>query len=318
MTMMRWYPDYQTRDRDIVDYHEFSIRGCDARFRGPGLDPFVMEPRSYFTCLGAAQTYGCYCNKPYPTLLSEVLGLPVLNLAVGGAGPGFYLQHDSLLEAINRGRFVIIQCMAARQESNSRFEADGHVEFLKDRNKGDSVTSAIAWRRIVDEEPDGVLKYVDETRASWLASSRKLIARLSVPALFFWFSRRERDYVIDDAAIRAQTAARARGEDGSHFIDALSGDFPHFVDGPCARMVATLCDADTECLSSRGIGRPLVHRLTGEPIEVDMAVLGADFAQRRHTHNHYYPSAEMHEDACAALLPAVREMLAKTHEAPPL
>src|SRR5690606_41054750 len=65
--------------------------------------------------------------RPFPILLSEALGMPALNLAVGGAGPGFYAQYPRLIEAMNRGRFVILQCMAARHAGNSRFEPDGYV-----------------------------------------------------------------------------------------------------------------------------------------------------------------------------------------------
>ena len=84
----QWYPEYQARDADIVDYQEFALAGCDVRFRGPALDPWAQPQGSFFTCLGAAQTYGCYYAHPYPQLLAERFGMPALNLAVGGTGPG--------------------------------------------------------------------------------------------------------------------------------------------------------------------------------------------------------------------------------------
>lgn len=310
--MQRWYPDYQTRDRDIVDYQEFHINGCDVPFRGPGFDPFEAEPGSFFTCLGAAQTYGCYYEKPYPTMLSQALDLPVLNLGVGGAGPGFYGQYERLIAAANRGRFVILQCMAARHESNSRFEADGYVEFLKERSTGESVTSAIAWQRIVVEELEKAELYVEETRRSWIETSRDLIDRLTVPVIFFWYARRKPDYEIDHAAIAAQAKLRENGGDGGHFVDGLMNDFPHLIDGPTARAVAAMCGGYAECLSARGMGQPLVNRATGQPIgDVSFEALGAEFKQLHQTHNIYYPSAEMHEDACAALLPVVKSIVGK-------
>lgn len=310
--MQRWYPDYQTRDIDIVDYKEFLIRDCDVKFRGPGLDPFAAEKGSFFTCLGAAQTYGCYYEEPFPTLLSKEVGLPVLNLAVGGTGPGFYLQYPSLIEAMNRGRFVVLQAMAARHESNGRFEADGYVEFVRDRIKGDSVTSAVAWQRIIDEEPDKAVQRVEEVRRNWLETTRKLIEQLTVPVIFFWFSRRKPDYEFDMDAVREQTRRRAEGKDESHFIDGLAGDFPHYVDGPTARGAAAMCEAYAECLSDRGMRQKLYNRHTGEAIEdISFAALGPEYAGMHQTHNIYYPSAEMHQDACAALLPVVRDVMAR-------
>jgi hypothetical protein len=307
--MQRWYPDYQTRDIDICDYQEFRVRDCDVMFRGPGFDPFEAESGSFFTCLGAAQTYGCYFDDPFPRLLEKEIGLKALNLAVGGTGPGFYLQYPSLIEAMNRGKFVILQAMAARHESNSRFEADGYVEFVKDRIKGDSVTSAVAWQRIIDEDFENAQKYVDEVRANWLETTRKLVEQLTVPVIFFWYSRRTADYDIDMDAIRAQAELRKNGQDKSHFIDGLSGDFPHYVDGPTARAAAALCNAYAECLSSRGMGQPIRNREGKALTGLSFAALGPEYKDMVQLKNVYYPSAEMHEDACAALVPVVRQLI---------
>lgn len=305
--MQRWYPEYQIRDVDILDYQEFTVPGCDVKFRGPGFDPFAVEEGSFFTCLGAAQTYGCFFEKPFPDLLAEKTGLKALNLAVGGTGPGFYLQYPALIEAMNRGRFVILQCMAARHETNSRFEADGYVEFVKDRVKGDSVDSGTAWRRIIDEEFDNAPRYVAESRASWLETTRRLVDAIKVPVIFFWYSRRAPDYEIDWDAIREQKERRDRGEYTGHFIDGLSGDFPHYVDGPSARAAAAMCDAQAECLSNRGMGAVLLNRNTGKPINpADYQDRGPEYQALYTGRNDYYPSAEMHEDAAEALLPVVK------------
>lgn len=310
--MHRYLPEYQQRDIDIVDYREFTLPGCPARFRGPGVDPFAADPRSFFTCIGAAQTYGCFVEKPFPELLAESTGLSALNLAVGGAGPGFYLHYPTLIDAMNRGRFVVLQCMAARHESNSRFEADGYVEFVKDRVRGDSVDSGKAWQRIVDEEIDKAPEYVAETRTSWLKTMRQLVDAITVPVVFFWFSRREPDYEIDWDAVREQKMRRERGEFTGHFIEGLSGDFPHYVDGPTARAAAAMCDADAACLSRRGMGAPLINRRTGKPIDpADYDGAGPEYQALREGRNLYYPSAEMHADAAEALIPVILKWVAK-------
>jgi len=308
--LSRYFPEYQERDIDIVDYHEFTVAGCPAKFRGPGFDPMAEEPGSFFTCLGAAQTYGCFMPEAFPDLVAQQTGLKALNLAVGGTGPGFYLQYPSLIEAINRGKFAVLQCMAARHESNSRFEADGYVEYVKDRVHGDSVDSGTAWRRIIDEEIDNAPRYVAETRASWLETMRRLVDAITVPVIFFWFSRRAPDYEIDWDAIHEQKRKRDEGKFTGHFIDGLSGDFPHYVDGPTARAAMQMCDATAECLSKRGMGAPLINRHSGKPIDpADYAGKGPEFQAMRAGKNLYYPSAEMHEDAAQALLPVIKQFL---------
>jgi hypothetical protein len=309
--MKLWYPDYQPRDYALVDYERFYVDGCNIPFRGPPLNPFKAEPGSYFSCLGAVQTYGAFYPRPYPSLLAGDLGIPVLNLAVGGVGPGFYTLYDRLIEAMNRGRFVILQCMAARHAGNSRLEADGYVEFVIDRRIGESVPSWSAWKRIVVDEPENLLRYAQESRRAWVDISLQLLSRIKVPVVFFYYSRRPADYEIDMAAIDAQRERIRLGTDSGPFVEGLMGDFPHLVDGPSVREVAAACAGYAECLSSRGMGQPLISRFTGQPIgELEHGALGDEFTKLpRMSHNTYYPSAEMHEDARDALLPVVRRVV---------
>ncbi len=309
--MKLWYPDYQPRDYELVDYERFYVDGCNVPFRGPPLNPFKAEPNSYFSCLGAVQTYGAFYPRPYPALLSESLGLRSLNLAVGGTGPGFYTLYERLIEAMNRGRFVVLQCMAARHAGNSRLQADGYVEFVLDRRTGESVPSWAAWKRIIVEEPDNVLRYVEESRRAWIDTSLQLLSRITVPVIFFYYSRRSPDYQIDADAIEAQRERLRQGTDSGPFVEGLMGDFPHLVDGRCVREVAAACAGYAECLSARGMGQILVSRFTGRPIgEVEHSALGDEFVKLPHmSHNTYYPSAEMHEDARAALLPVIHRVL---------
>lgn len=311
--MEQFYPDYQTRDRNIVDYQLFRLDGLDIPFRGPALDPFSAEPGSFFTCIGAAQTYGCLFERPFPTLLSQSLDMPVLNLAMGGAGPGFYNQYDLLIKAMNRSRFVILQAMSGRSEGNSRFAPDGYVEFVRERATGERVSSNEAWSRIVTEELDRAEDYIAETRKSWLKSVLQLIERITVPVIFFWYSRRTQNYTIDYSAIEDQFRRRAAGEETSYFIDGLVGEFPHLVDGNMAREVAAACDAYAECLSARGMNQPIINRFTGKPFpNGGLHDVTGMYEDALSALNHYYPSAEMHEDAHNALLPVVRDLLKRT------
>ncbi|MET0984599.1 MAG: DUF6473 family protein [Steroidobacteraceae bacterium] len=315
--MKLWYPNYQPRDYELVDYERFYVDGCEIPFRGPPLNPFRAAPGSYFSCLGAVQTYGAFYAKPFPTLLAESLGMPSLNLAVGGAGPGFYTQYPKLLEAMNRGRFVILQCMAARHAGNSRFEPDGYVEFVIDRKVGDSIPSWAGWKRVVVEELDNALRYVDETRKAWVDISLDLISRITVPVIFFYYSRRKPEYQIDMEAVKKQAEVIRSGADNGAFVEGLMGDFPHLVDGASVRQVAAACAGYAECLSARGMGQALVSRFTGKPLkeQLEHSALGAEFVNLpQMSHNWYYPSPEMHEDARDALLPEIRRVL-ETHPA---
>src|SRR5687767_3553783 len=109
--------DYQERDYEVVDYQLFQLPDT-GRLRGPA--PSTLAPGEYFTCLGAAQTFGCFSEQPYPTLLAERVGLPVLNFGVAGAGPRRFLQDSDRarvrLGFVNAGRFAVVQVMSGRSE----------------------------------------------------------------------------------------------------------------------------------------------------------------------------------------------------------
>ena len=114
---------YQVRDHEVVDYRMTRLPGTGLMFRGP-LPP-TLEAGSYFAAVGAGQTFGCLCEAPYPALLAEELGLPSLNLGYGGAGPEFFLRQEALLPYLNRARFVVLQVMSGRSQSNSHYACNG-------------------------------------------------------------------------------------------------------------------------------------------------------------------------------------------------
>lgn len=303
--MKQWHPDYQDCDIDIADYRQFVVPGCPVAFRGPAIDPLHAPQGSFFSCLGAAQTFGRFISRPFPDILAEANGLDALNLSVGGAGPGFVLQYPELITAMNRGRFVILQCMSARHESNSRFRAEGYIEYLNDMRHGDIVDSVTAWTRILDEEPDEAPRYLQESRESWLETTRKLVSVLTVPVVFFWFSRREPDLAIDWEAIHAGLGHRPTGE----LVSMIYGEFPQLIDRTTADRAAEMCAARASYTGDRGMGAPLISLTTGRPINpADYEDKGIEYRVIQAGRNLYYPSAEMHEDAARSLQPVIESL----------
>ena len=295
--MHQWFPDYPTRDAEIVDYHPFTLDGCPVPFRGPAFDPQAAPEGSFFTCLGAAQTYGCFVERPFPNLLADRLGLRVLNLGVGGAGPGFSLQYPELIAAMNRGRFVIVQAMSARHEANSRFAADGYVEYLRDRKSGDSIDAVSAWCRVFEEEPDSIARLVAESQANWLESMKRLRAAITVPVIFLWFAPRKPPPPAWSELL-AEVGRRPLVE----LVRRMYGPFPQLVDAAMADEAAAMCNVAVSCVSERGMGAPIINRWTGKPIDpIDYRDRGVEYIALATNRNDYYPSPEMHEDAAAAL-----------------
>jgi hypothetical protein len=278
--------EYQETDWRVVDYECFCLdreiidpsRFRPLFIRGPR--PSSFETGAYFVCLGAAQTFGRFCPRPFPTLLQDRLGLPVLNISHGGAGPWFFCQNnDRLLDYLNRARFVVLQVMSGRSEGNSLFESKG-VGHYKRRSDGVEMTSEAAFEELLRTESRAVVaRIVEETRTNWLASYRSVLAKLASPTVLFWFSTRKPDH--------------RNANDG---LRGLFGDYPQLVNGAMLKALRAECDYFASCVSRRGLPQRLVDRVSGEPVTISDPWTSAPWDK-----NWYYPSPEMHEDAAQIL-----------------
>jgi uncharacterized protein DUF6473 len=279
---------YQKRDHEIIDYELFPLGDTGHIIRGP--EPKTLAPGEYFTCLGAAQTFGCFCEQPYPTLLADSLDLAALNLGFAGAGPRHFLQRlqAPLLDYVNKGRFAVVQIMSGRSEDNSVFDTGG-VEYLRLRSNGERIGAEPAYKELLaTESRERVQAIVAETRDNWVDSYSRLLDAIEVPTILFWFSTRSPDYE----------------ESYSSNIYAFFGEYPQLVNRSMVGRVRSLGDDYVECISSRGLPQRLYSRFTGKPISVmHRDDLGGGWQE----FNPYYPSPEMHADAADALVEACRK-----------
>ncbi len=282
----RYTVDYQTRDHELLDYGLWEAPGLPGLwFRGPALD--LASSDGHITCLGAAQTFGVYVDNPFPQLLSQRFGLPVWNLGVGGADPGFFLEHPALFPLINRSSLVICQIMTARSSPNDRMSRSRVAGMAGDTERGDHVVATDIWRRLLDDEPDRIEHSIAQSRQSWHRDVERLISMIEVPRLDFWFSPKPLDRPVDVS----KTSSVGMIDVYPQFVTGADLD----VLGDAAPLVA--------CHSSRNQRFPLRSRHTGKVVEVDYD--GATGIGWRETHNAYYPSPEMHWDAAHDLISAI-------------
>lgn len=301
--------NYAARDHEVVDYQMYELPGVGLSFRGPSTD---LEPGGYVSCLGAAQTLGCFCETPFPKLLEQQLGLPMLNLGYGGTGPRFFNRQSGLLEVVNRGRLAIVQVMSGRSEDNSLYESRG-LERLTRRRDGRQFAADEAWRSVLELNyawkrlPVGrglarracryfgsrnALRLAAETRSNYTASLLGLLDRITVPTVLLWFSKRPPEF-----------------DPGFENIERFFGAYPQLIDRGSVAPACEAADVYVECVTRRGAPQPLFSRFDGKPVEIDLATDRADFEGRTWTENTYYPTPEMHEDAAAALAGPVGKLL---------
>lgn len=298
--------NYQARDIDVIDYGMTELPGTSHLIRGPVPD---LARGDHVTCLGAAQTFGCFVEKPFPTLLGEALGRPVLNLGFGGTGPGFFLDHPELIETANRGALTVVQVLSGRVQPNMFFQGRG-LARVKLRRTGRNVHPHVAWGDIAEgfyawRRLPAPLKpliqgaaraplalAIAQSRRGWIGAYRELFRQLATPTILLWFSRRTPEY---DRRPRP--------------TEALMGEYPQLVSRDWVAPVAKMADAYVEVVSDRGTPQPLRHRETGEPVEIDLGRDSALYAGATWTENSYYPTPEMNEDAAEKLVPAARRLL---------
>jgi hypothetical protein len=281
---------YQERDYEIIDYELYPLPETGYRIRGPV--PETLAPGEYFTSVGAAQTFGCFCEKPYPALLAESLGLSPLNFGFAGAGPRFFVNAPDLRKYVNDGEFAIVQVMSGRSEDNSLFDTGGQ-EYLTRRSNGERIGAEPAYRELLaNESVETVAAIVAETRENWVKSYSELLEAIRVPKILFWFSTRSPDYE----------------ESYSGDIYAFFGEFPQLVNRAMVERIKPFADEYVECVSSRGLPQRLISRFTGKPISIrHRADLGGGWQE----YNPYYPSPEMHAEAAGSLLEACRAVSAR-------
>lgn len=290
---IEWIPGlaYQERDREIVDYRMYRDKETGLWLRGP--EPERLEEDRYIACIGGAQTFGCFCDNPFARLLQDSLNLPVVNYGIGGAGPSFFLRHEKVFGILNKAACTIVQVMSGRSESNSAFDTGG-LAYITRRSDGRRMGARAAYQSLLRQKiifgRKELKRIIAETRENWIRNYRSLFERIEAPAVLFWFAKRAPDY-------------------REHYIhvSTLLGKFPHLVNRDMLEAIRRGADDYVHCVTDRGIPQRLISRFTGKPAKVDPGRPRKDLKGRHWTHNVYYPSPEMHEDAAELLAPVCKK-----------
>lgn len=311
---------YQRRDYEVVDYRMYRQKETGLQFRGP--EP-KLRKRDYVSCLGAAQTFGCWCETPFPDLLSSRFNTTFANFGYGGAGPAFFLKYPELLKIVNRGKLAILQVMSGRSEDNDLFDSGG-LEYLTIRSNGTKTSAQRAYTQLLSSYqlpqsvpaplakairmfrgPEELRKVIKQTQDNWVASNLELLELIEVPVVLFWFSRRSPQL--------NHTKKFVWNWQRYDNVNSMFGDYPQFVNQRMVRQVKSAADVYVYCKTKRGSPQPLYSRFTGEPALYDSSRdrpdLAYDGPRNLRPENAYYPSPEMHEDAAMTLEPVLRELL---------
>ena len=187
------------------------------------------------------------------------------------------MEDKELLKFINGGRFVVIQVMSARGESNSSAwsSLEYGQKYIFDIDKGWKVITKDFYKNLLlNKDINVVKKLVAESRENWVKNYINLLKQIRVPTILLWFSKRLQDYKESYESVRK-----------------LYGEFPQFVNHKMIHEIIPYADHYVECITKRGSPQPfnkevILYKKEGEVKKIQ---------------NINYPSPEMHEDAAESL-----------------
>ena len=262
---------YQGLDFEVCDYRMFCFSPSLMLFRGPRPAVVDLTGGKYLTIFGAAQLFGRFHANPFHVMVQQQMGLPVLNLSVGGAGPEFYLKEE-FMAAANHGRGVVLQILSGRSIGCEEYPGGrvtartGSEDPRRDRIE--------LLKSIWLQDRQEAARLIEGWRVNYLDAMSRLIRSIRVPVFLVWMSsRRPSDWSVE--------LSRNAPDFGS---------FPQLVSKDMVDELASLATSYTELSPDPCPTFPLTSRLTGMPCpfwEPDGRLMWE---------NSYYPSAVPHQE----------------------
>jgi hypothetical protein len=285
---------YFDEDVRAFVYDRSRPEGSRVDLRNPPAAYKTHEP--YIACVGSAATFGRLVARPFPTLLQERLGMPVINLGVGGARPGIFVDEEALARLIRGAACVVVEAMSARGYATDFFVPNhdytnmGRLPTTEPGGEAPATSEFvdIVYRRpLLDHDAAGLAAARMICRAAYIRDMKRVAALTAGRAVLFYFSSRPPVFTPNPQA---------------DTFEAWAGRFPHHVDTRVLDLLAPLFGAAVAVASAAGSPEPIHDRDTGAPLPLFPGM------PRPHE-NFYYPSAAMHALAADALEPVVRSRL---------
>ncbi len=192
----------ETTGRETYDICHYD--GSKLVLRGP--ERSFDEP--FIAVLGGSETYGKFVRNPYPHLLEDWIGVPVVNLGVMHAGVSLFSNERWLLDIASRAKVTVIQIMGAQNMSNRLY-------CVHPRRNDRFLTSSDHLRQMYPEidftefnftghllsglsagSPDRFAVVVEELRWAWVQRMRRVLTTITGNVVLLWMS----DHSPDDAA----------------------------------------------------------------------------------------------------------------------
>lgn len=189
---------FQNTGHGPLDYQPCRYDGSPMTFRGPRSD----MPQGHVLCLGGTETFGKFVAEPFPALLAQRLGRPVVNMGAVNAGVDLMLHDPAIRAAIGRAGAVVLQVPGAANLSNRFFTVHPrrNDRFVKASTMLRTIYRDVDFtevhftrhmlRKLHERSADRFAIVVEELRAAWRARMARLLDGISAPVHLLWLSRR--------------------------------------------------------------------------------------------------------------------------------
>jgi hypothetical protein len=297
---------YQVSDKSVIDYQLYNFN--DLQLRGP-----KSSSENFIAYIGGAQTFGRFCQHPFPSIVGSRLNVGTLNFGRGGAGPAYFANSDMILNSVNQAKVAVIQIMSGRSVNNSVFFSLNHTGYGVRLIDGKEMKAIHVYKELANgrdprgKDVDFIKNLVSESRQIYVDQMISLLKKIKPPKILLWLSVRHPKYEENYDArasqkewIRSylnnliQTVSNGR----SGFLRGYSperniySDFPHLVNSEMLELIKPYCETYVECVTKVGLPQILV-----------------DGKGNKVGENKYYPSPEMHLSAAKVLYPICSKLL---------
>ena len=264
---------YQCYDFECVDYDLYRFSDDMPMVRGPRPSAADFVTGNYITIMGAAQLFGRFHAVPLHRMIALRCKVPVLNLSVGGAGPGYFLSRKRIIQAANRSRFVILQVLSGRSIGCEEYPGE-RLTAPANRPGTPARDRLEILEEIWHESRAEAKRLVSKWSGNYVRAYLDLIKRIERPVVLVWMSERAPEEWTPDHL-----------DKGPRW-----GAFPQLVSREMVSEIANECAHYLEACKDPGLPYTVTSRVTGR----SCPYFEPDGELR--WENNYYSSIEMHKE----------------------
>jgi len=179
-----------------LDYYPCRYGKSKLLFRGPKRK--LDQP--YIAMLGGTETYGKFCEKPFPAMLEERLDFSAVNLGCVNAGVDVFCGEQSVVDICSGAASVVVEITGAQNLSN-RFYAvhpRRNDRFLRASNLLKTIYREVDFTDINftrhllkvlwEASPDKFAMVEAELKEAWVGRMKRLISRFDGKVVLLWLA----------------------------------------------------------------------------------------------------------------------------------